>query len=60
MFKFGAALRESDAYLEQFHTEKLKFTASVSFTVILGNMKEEDLKGVWRDFALKNANFLNW
>ena len=58
-FGFGAALRESDAYPEQFHTEKSKFTALVSFTVVcsyrisLGNTKDERLKELWHDLSSK-------
>ena len=39
-----AALRESDAYPEQFHTEKSQFTTLVGFAVVcsyLGNVKDE-------------------
>ena len=62
---FGAALRESDAYPEQFRTEKSKFTTLVGFTVIcsyrisLGNVKDEGLKELWRDLSSKKASFLN-
>ena len=62
---FGAALRESDAYPEQFRTEKSKFTTLVGLTVVcsyrisLGNMKDEGLKELWRDLSSKMANFLN-
>ena len=61
---FGAALHESDAYPEQFHTEKSKFTTLVGFTVVcsyrisLGNTKDEGLKELWCDLSSKN-NFLN-
>ena len=49
--KFGAALCESDTYSEQFCTEKFKFTALVSFTVLhvcsyrisVENAKDENL-----------------
>ena len=57
------ALRESDAYPEQFRTEKSKFTALVGFTVIcsyrisLGNTKDEGLKELWRDLSSKKADF---
>ena len=59
--KLSAALHESDAYPEQFHTEKSKFTALVSFTVFcsyrisLGNTKDEDLNELWHDFVIKNG-----
>ena len=62
---FGAALRETDAYPEQFRTEKSKFTTLVGFTVVcsyrisLGNAKDEGLKELWRDLSSKMANFLN-
>ena len=62
---FSAALCESDAYLEQFRTEKSKFTTLVGFTVVcsyrisLGNAKDEGLKELWRDLSLKKANFFN-
>ena len=54
---FGAALRETDAYLEQFRTEKSKFATLVGFTVVcsyrisLGNAKDEGLKELWRDLS---------
>ena len=57
------ALRESDPYLEQFSTEKSKYTALVGFTVIcsyrisLGDAKDEGLKELWRGLSLKKANF---
>ena len=59
--KFGAALRKSDTYPEQFHIEKSKFTTLVGFTVLcsyrisLGNTKDEGLKELWRDFVIKNS-----
>ena len=63
---FGAALRETDAYPEQFCTEKSKFTTLVGgFTVVcsyrisLGNAKHEGLKELWHDLSSKMANFLN-
>ena len=62
---FGAALRETDAYPEQFRTEKSNFTTLVGFTVVcsyrisLGNAKDEGLKELWRDLSSKMANFLN-
>ena len=62
---FGAALHESDAYPEQFCTEKSKFITLVGFTVVcsyrisLGNVKDEGLKELWRDLSSKKANFLN-
>ena len=55
-----AALCESDAYPEQFHTKKSKFTALVSFTVLcsyrisLGNTKDEGLNELWHDFVIEN------
>ena len=54
---------KSDTYPEQFHTEKPKFTALVSFTdvfsyiISLGNAKDEDLKQLWCDLSLKKAYF---
>ena len=62
---FGAALCESDAYPQQFRTEKSKFITLVGFTVVcscrisLGNAKDEGLKQLWRDLSSKKANFLN-
>ena len=61
----STTLRESDAYPEQFHNEKSKFTALVGFTVVcsyrisLGNTKDEDLKELWRDLSSKNANLVS-
>ena len=54
---------KSDTYPEQFHNEKPKFTALVSFTVVfsyrisLGNAKDEDLKQLWCDLSSKKAYF---
>ena len=54
-------LCESDAYLEQFHTEKFMFTALVSFTnsssyrISWGNVKDDDLKELWLDFVTENG-----
>ena len=57
--KFGAALSESDAYLEQFRTEKSKFIVLVSSSCALteshGNTKNEGLKELWRDFVVENG-----
>ena len=60
---FGAAIRESVAYLEQFRTEKSKFNALVGFTAVcfyrisLGNAKDECLTELWCDLSSKKANF---
>ena len=54
---------KSDTYPEQFHTEKPKFTALVSFTVVFsyrispGNAKDEHLKQLWCDLSSKKAYF---
>ena len=49
---FGAALHESDAYREQFHTENphlLHWLVSLSYRISLGNVKDEDLKELGHD-----------
>ena len=58
--KFGAALRGSDAYPEQFRTDKSMFSALISFTIATsygisqGNMKDEDLKELWHPESVRH------
>ena len=57
--KFGAALHGSDAYPEQFRTDKYMFSALISFTITTSyrisqeNVKDEDLKELWHGLSLK-------
>ena len=57
--KFGSALRGSDAYPEQFCTDKSMFSALISFTIATSyrisqeNVKDEDLNELWHGLSLK-------
>ena len=57
--KFGAALCGSDAYPEQFCTDKSMFSALISVTIATSyrisqeNVKDEDLKELWHGLSLK-------
>ena len=58
--QFGAALRDSDAYPEQFPTAKLLFTmldssnVSSSYKISWRVAKNEDLKELLYDFVIEN------